>query len=241
MMNKCRLLSAAAAVVLLMVSSPIGAQHDQETAIGSMETFLEAWLVHDDMTGTVVHFAASDEAMSLAPTYVLDFGKYDPAVAGSERQFARAHSENSTGDWPELTLPPGVAFGYWQLLRALWPDAGRVDMDLDEILATDPELIAFLDENLDIDYVQKSPFVVFAADDRTELDTFDAGFAAGGYGQLGKTLKPSNEHPVLTMIADFRYGRSKRIGPFVAFWEQEESITGNRAWRIQALGAFPEN
>ena len=240
MMNKCRL-SAAAAVVLLMVSSPIGAQHGQETAIGSMEAFLEAWLVHDDMAATVAHFGASDESMSLAPTYVLDFGEYDPAVAGTERQFGRAHSGNSTGDWPELTLPPGVAFGYWRLLHALWPDADRVDVDLDEILVTDPELIAFLDENFDIDHVQKSPFIVFSADSRTELDTFDAGFAAGGYGQLGKTLKPSKEHPVLTMIADFRYGRSKRIGPFVAFWEQEETGTGNRPWRIQALGAFPEN
>ena len=239
MTNPGRWSLAAAAVVLLLVSSPIGAQHDQDMAIVAMNAFLTSWLVHDDMATTVMHFGASDPSLSLAPTYVLDFGEYDPDVVGNERQLARGHAGATAGDWPEL--PPGVAFGYWRLLRSLWPDAGRVGIDLNELLVTDPELIAFLDENFDVEYVQKSPFIVFPADEHAELETFDAGFAAGGYGQLVKALKPSKDHAVLTMIADFRYARSKRIGPLVTFWDEEVSETGERAWRIQALGAFPEN
>lgn len=239
MTNKGRLLLAAAAVGLLTVSSPIGAQHDQDTAMVAMSAFLTSWLVHDDMATTMTHFGTSDQSLSLAPTYVLDYAEYDPDVVGNEREVARGHVDTGTGDWP--ALPPGVAFGYWRLLGSLWPDAGRVDVVLDDLLATDPELITFLDENFDVKYVQKSPFIVFPADDRAQLDTFDAGFAAGGYGQLARTLKPSKEHPVLTMIADFRHSRSRRIGPLVTFWDEEVSGTGERAWRIQALGAFPEN
>ena len=41
------------------------------------------------------------------------------------------------------------------------------------------------------------------------------------------------------MIADFEYGRSPQIGPLVTFWDEEVSRTGEKAWRIQALGAFP--
>ena len=239
MTHKGRLLLVAAVVALLMVSSPIGAQHDQGTAIVAMSAFLTSWLENDDMATTMTHFGASDRSLSLAPTYVLEYGEYDPDVVGNERMIARGLADSGTGDWPEL--PPGVAFGYWRLLRSLWPDAGRVDVDFRDLLVTEPELIAFLDENFGVEYVQKSPFVVFPADDRVQLDTFDAGFAAGGYGQLAKTLKPSKEHPILTMVADFRYAPSSRIGPLVTFWDEEVSPSGERAWRIQALGAFPEN
>lgn len=106
---------------------------------------------------------------------------------------------------------------------------------------TDPELISFLNENFNVEYIQESPFIAFYAADRIVLDTFDAGFAAGGYGQLADVLQPSEERPALTMMADFRHAQSDRIGPLVSFWREEESGNGERTWRIQALGAFPGN
>lgn len=241
MTNRIRSLAAVAALLLVAMSSPAGAQ-DQETAdahgaIEAMETFLKSWLIRDDMSHTVGHFGTSDQSLSLAPIYVLGFGGYDPDVAARE---LRATAGDGTG----RAMPSGVAFGYWRFLNRLWPDASRMDTNLEGLLVTDPDsdLIAFLKENFKVEeYVQTSPFIAFYTGDRIVLDAFDAGFAAGGYGQLADVLQPSEERPVLTMIADFRYAQSERIGPLVTFWREEESGNGERAWRIQALGAFPED
>ena len=241
MTSKSRWLLAVAGAALLMTSSPTGAQDDQETgAIGAMEAFLESWLVRDDIVATLAHFGVSDRSLDLAPTYVLDFARSDSDVARTQRRWACERHADVVNC---ADTDPGrrVALGYWQLLGALWPDAGRLDEHLDGLLVTDPELIAFINENLEVDYVQESPFIVFYADERVALDTFDAGFAAGGYGRLADVLKPSTEHPILTMIADFRHVQSKRNGPLVTFWDKEVSSLGERTWRIQALGAFPEN
>ena len=72
------------------------------------------------------------------------------------------------------------------------------------------------------------------------LDTLDPGFAPGGYGRLAEVLKRTKRRPVLTMTADFEYASSRRNGPLVTFWDEEVSRTGEKAWRIQAIGAFPE-
>lgn len=241
MTNRIRSLAVVAALLLVTTSSLTGAQSQETTgahgAIKVMETFLKSWLGHGERdrinTTTVSHFGASDQSLSLAPIYMLGFGGYDPDVAARE---LRA----TVGDGTGRVLPPGVAFGYWRFLNRLWPDAGRVGKNLEDLLVTDPELIAFLEENFNLEYIQKSPFIAFYADDRIVLDAFDAGFAAGGYGQLADVLQPNEERPILTMIADFRHAQSERIGPLVSFWREEES-GDERAWRIQALGAFPED
>lgn len=238
MTKKGRFLLVAAAVGLLVLDSPVVAQRNPETAIVAMNSFLTSWLVHDDMDATVMHFGASDRSIDLAPTYVLEFAEYNPDVVGNERQLARKHTGADGG---ALTLPPGVAFAYWRLLNSLWPNAGRVDVDFDDLFVVNSELIAVLDDDLKVEYIQKTPFIVFLADDRIQLDTLDAGFAAGGYGQLAETLKPSRERPVMTMIANLKYAQSKRIGPLVTFWDEDVSGVDERAWRIQALGAFPED
>lgn len=241
MTSKSRLLLAVAGVALLMTSSPTSAQDDRESgALGAMEAFLKSWLVRDDMVATLAHFGVSDRSLDLAPTYVLEFARSDSDVARTQRRLACGRRADAV-DCADADPRRRVALGYWQLLGALWPDVGRVDGNLHGLLATDPELIAFINENLDVEYVQESPFIVFYADERVALDTFDAGFAAGGYGRLADVLKPSREHPILTMIADFSHVQSKRNGPLVTFWDEEVSSIGERAWRIQALGAFPEN
>lgn len=242
MTNRVRSLAVVAALLLVTtISSPTSVQ-GQETAgahgaIEAMETFLTSWLVRDERSSTVNHFGTSDQSLSLAPTYLLGFGGYDPDVAAREVR-------TIAGDGTNRALPPGVAFGYWEFLNRLWPSAGRVDTNLEGLLVTDlEELIAFLKENFEfeLEYIQKSPFIAFYSDDRIVLDAFDAGFAAGGYGQLADVLQPSEERPILTMIADFRHAQSDHIGPLVTFWREEESGNGERAWRIQALGAFPED
>lgn len=232
----------AVAMAGLLLANGTAAQKQNDQALDSMSGFLTSWLKDGNSDMTMAYFSASDRALCLAPTYVLEYGAYDADVVGHERQTSRADLGAPCGDpgaGDHLELPPGVKFGYWRLLGVLWPDASRVDRNLDQLLKTDPELVDFLRATFKIDYIQDDPFLVFHAADRAVLDTLDPGFAPGGYGQLAEVLKPTKSRPVLTMIADFEYGSSRRIGPLVTFWDEEVSRTGEKAWRIQALGAFP--
>ena len=237
------LLLLVAGVALLMTSSPTGAQNADRATV-AMKEFLESWLVYDDIMATAAHFGASERSLSLAPTYLLAFGQADSDVARNQRRIARAqHADAFT--WAGTDLSRLVALGYWQLFSALWPDAGH-DTNLDEtsnldgLLETDSEWTAFIDDNFNVEYIQRSPFIVFRAEDRGALDALDAGFADGGYGRLAEVLQPTEDRPILTMIAGFSRVQSKRNGPLVTFWDQEMS-DGRLAWRIQALGAFPQN
>ena len=225
-------LTFAVALLLMTVSGPSEAQDgknsretDNGKAVSAMEAFLSAWLVHGSMVETMKYFGTSDASLSLAPTYVVEYGQFDPGVVDAPTRAA---------------VPPGIAFGYWKLLEALWPDAARADTDLDDLLIVDGEIVAFLANEFDVQYVQETPFVVFVADERIEIDSFDAGFSEGGFGHVATVLKPNKKHPVLTMIADFRHEVSDNVGPLVTFWDEEwDDIGGEMDWRIQALGAFP--
>lgn len=235
MTNTSRSSATAAAALLLMVmmSTPTDAQpqDEQPRETVAMRAFLESWLVQSDLVDTVVHFSSSDQAMELVPTYIEDHSD-------------TCWSADAVAQRTDEQLPLGVACGYWHLLDALWPDAGGPDGlgvdNVEDLLADQEELRAFLDENLQTKYVEESSFIVFSATDPIELNAFDAGFSTGGYGQLAQVLKPSKEHPILTMIVDFKHAQLKHIGPLVTFWD-EESSNGKSVWRIQALGAFPEN
>lgn len=127
MTKMVRLLAAAVALLLVTMSSPTGVQGQETTsahgAIEAMEAFLESWLVRGLRNPTVSHFGTSEQSLSLAPAYILGFGGYDPDVVARE---VRATAGDGTG----RALPPGVAFGYWEFLNRLWPNAGRVDTNL---------------------------------------------------------------------------------------------------------------
>ena len=119
----------AVAMAGLLLANGSAAQSDR--ALDSMSGFLVSWLMDGNSDMTMAHFSASDRALCLAPRYVLEFGAYNADVVGHARRMARADLRSPCGapsaGEHHLDLPPGVKFGYWQLLGALWPDAGRVD------------------------------------------------------------------------------------------------------------------
>lgn len=188
-----------------------------ENAYGAMHNFLDAWLVHEDEEATMLHFAASEDSLKLAPRAVWRIARQADLSNRAEVQ----HLWNNS-----------LSKEYWRVLRRLAVGDNEHDGSLENILdAIDPDLAKAL-ESEHVLVVRTEPFTMFVADNDALIWSFD-----GGYGDVAAELRPT-ENTVLTMIADFA-GRDREgyNGPFVSFWT-EDAWSGR--WQIQALGAVPE-
>ncbi|MCY3845507.1 MAG: hypothetical protein OXH69_18435 [Acidobacteria bacterium] len=210
------------------------AQDDSHvSAIRSMEKFLEAWVVRNDMQSTLQYFGVSDAALKLIPMSISDQGNNE-YLRGLQGKAADRRD-----------LPREVMTGYANLLRVLWPYHIVDAVGLQDVLVTNQEVHRVLTDELpNVAILHDGGFIVFEATEPGEINTFNL-----GYGEVARVLQPTVEDPVLTMIADFKLRKELRLreelnnsmGPFVSFWRQEERAhPPTTGWYIQGLGAFPD-
>ena len=216
-----------ALLLLLTCCAAVGSAQEPRRSVKfthateTMQSFLGAWLVDNNEEAAMGHFAVTERALELAPRAVWRLVQNaDP----SDR--AQVHHL-----WDSLLQEE-----YWKVLRRI-RGKEHDGASLETILAPlDPDLAKVLYPALGDYVIRTEPFTVFLAPDADAIDNFD-----GGYGDVAAALKPAS-NTILTMIADFNdRGHEGYIGPFVSFWAEEWDESNGEQWKIQALGAVPED
>ena len=185
-----------------------------------MYEFLHVWLLSADRVATMAHFDGSKLSLMLAPRSV--------------RRAPKAKESFFDGRPPESpSLSSTQVSAYWNELNDIWPrpDTDRPDrVGLTYVLnPISHELAVRFEQELGtrILSTERDPFLVFEADSRIVLHSFDPGF-----GDIDLLL--NDDARTLGMLADLAHRRDPEAGPFVSFW----GVGPAGVWRIQALGAL---